>query len=321
MKLSPTSCRWPVVPARKIEPDTRELAAADADRFALAFSLVEVLLVVTLLSLIVLALMSVFSNTQAAFRASVTQTDVLEGSRSAMELISSDLRGLTASGSSSNITFSGPTVVNFATLANGTGYAPLPQTLPASPYSRLNLLNYFFMLGRNNNNQWVGIGYAVNHADNNTLYPLYRFYTNSAGNASSTPPPLGWFYNFQNNILYAHWTNMSHVMDGVVHLVVRARDPRGNWINYGAHGYTNAMNLNFPTPQTVYGEAQIYMFSNTVPAAVELQLGVLEDQAIQRALAFPTTTARTNYLAKQAGRTHIFRQLVSIPNVDPSAYQ
>ena len=40
-----------------------------------AFTLVEVMVVVTLLSLIVLALMTVFNSTQAAFRASVTQTE------------------------------------------------------------------------------------------------------------------------------------------------------------------------------------------------------------------------------------------------------
>ncbi len=56
------------------------------------FSLIEVLVVVSLLSLIVLVLMTVFNSTQAAFRAGVTQTDVLEGSRSAMELIVSDLK-------------------------------------------------------------------------------------------------------------------------------------------------------------------------------------------------------------------------------------
>jgi prepilin-type N-terminal cleavage/methylation domain-containing protein len=59
------------------------------------FSLVELLVAMTLLTLIVLALMAVFSSTQRAFRASVTQTDVLEGSRAAIDLISTDLRNLT----------------------------------------------------------------------------------------------------------------------------------------------------------------------------------------------------------------------------------
>jgi type II secretory pathway component PulJ len=44
-----------------------------------------VLVVVSLLSLIVLALMAVFNSTQRAFRASITQTDVLEGGRATMD--------------------------------------------------------------------------------------------------------------------------------------------------------------------------------------------------------------------------------------------
>ena len=62
------------------------------------FSMVEVLVTMTLLSLIVLALMAVFNSTQAAFRASVTQTDVLEGSRAAVDLITTDLRTMTPAG-------------------------------------------------------------------------------------------------------------------------------------------------------------------------------------------------------------------------------
>ena len=62
-----------------------------------AFTLVEVMVVMALLSLIVIALMGVFSSTQAAFRASVTQTDVLEGGRAAMDLIAGDLRAMTPS--------------------------------------------------------------------------------------------------------------------------------------------------------------------------------------------------------------------------------
>ncbi len=54
--------------------------------------MVELLVTMTLLSLIVLALMAVFNSTQKAFRANVTQTDVLEGSRAAMDMIATDLR-------------------------------------------------------------------------------------------------------------------------------------------------------------------------------------------------------------------------------------
>ncbi len=60
-------------------------------------------MVVVLLSFIVLALMAVFNSTQAAFRASVTQTDVLESGRAVMEMISDDLRAMTPAMDSSNL--------------------------------------------------------------------------------------------------------------------------------------------------------------------------------------------------------------------------
>ena len=56
------------------------------------FTLVEILVVLGLLSLIVYALMAVFASTQRAFRASLTQTDTLEGGRAVMDLIASDLQ-------------------------------------------------------------------------------------------------------------------------------------------------------------------------------------------------------------------------------------
>jgi prepilin-type N-terminal cleavage/methylation domain-containing protein len=290
------------------------------------FSLVELLLVMTLLSLIVFALMAVFNSTQKAFRASVTQTDVLEGSRAAVELIASDLRGLTPSGGVSN----GP--VNFSVLANGNysaAYLPLLQNLPGGSPQRTNLLNYFFMLGRENT-KWIGIGYVVDNTNASNLYPLYRFYAETNIQAD----PLSLFANFFNAVKFSEWTNMSHVIDGVVQLTVRAHDLQGRPINDYYQPYTNALNTQFLSPTTVppaspgYGEAQIYMYSNTVPASVELELGVMEDAAIARAESLPNNApglppndARTQFLEKQSGRVHLFRQRVTIPNVDPTAYQ
>ncbi len=60
-----------------------------------AFSLVEILTTMALLSLIVLALMTIFNSTQKAFRNSLTQTDILESGRMAMGLITGDLGGMT----------------------------------------------------------------------------------------------------------------------------------------------------------------------------------------------------------------------------------
>jgi prepilin-type N-terminal cleavage/methylation domain-containing protein len=274
-----------------------------------AFSLIEVLVVVSLLSLIVLALMAVFSSTQRAFRSAVTQTEVMEGSRATMDLMVTDLRGLTPSDGVSN----GP--VNLVVLANYTYYSPLVQTLPGSSASRTNLLNYFFVLGRNNTT-WTGTGYIVNTASTSPLYPLYRFYAET--NITCSPAVLSglFFTEIQN----AQWTNMSHLVDGVVQLNVRPYDVNGTWINNSVSSYTNVLNTYFYP--AAYGETQVYMVSNAVPASVELELGVLEDRPLAHAESLPlNSTAQLNYLAQQAGAVHLVRQRVTIPNVDPTAYQ
>jgi type II secretory pathway pseudopilin PulG len=297
-------------------------------RRATAFSLVEVLLVVTLLSLIVLALMAVFNGTQRAFRASVTQTDVLEGGRMAMDLVTADLRGMTPSDSVSNsLNYVPQSAVNFFTLANSTYYAPLVQTLPGSTSQRTNLLNYFFILGRVNT-KWTATAYIVDTATPSQPYALYRFYaeTNTANS------PLTLYNQFVNQVVQPQWTTnsafFSHILDGVVHLTARAYDTNGTWINNFYQPYTNLANAMFIPAAGGngygygYGEAQLFLYSNAVPASVDIELGVLEDQALARAESLAgNATAQQNYLAGQSGAVHLFRQRVAIPNLDTSAYQ
>jgi len=291
--------------------------------------MVELMVTMTLLTLIVFALMAVFSSTQTAFRASVTQTDVLEGSRAAVDLITTDLRGMTPSYGHYDWT-NGP--VNFYTWDNSfvptLTYQPLRQSLPGTGAQRLNVLNYFFFIGRNNQ-KWTATGYAVNSASNaGTLYPLYRFYAET--NIAVSPYFL--FVNFTNAIYYQQWTNLSHVLDGVVSLTVRPYDANGYWMTTNQLiissaaapiGQTNYCDNTYFSSNSVTGEMGVYFFSNAVPAAVELQMGVLEDRTLARAKSLPglPSPAQSNYLSQQAGHVHLFRERVTIPNVDLSAYQ
>ena len=324
----------------KFRPSPARAAAGIVSRaknvaaFSPAFSLVEVLITVTLLALIVLALMQVFSSTQTAFRASVTQTDVLEGSRNAMQMIADDLRGMRhadgkylATGNFISGTVISTNPVNFFALDNAYAYCsysgpallyhPLPQTLPASTgVARLNLLNYFFILG-SKNGKWTGVGYVVNATNEADLYPLYRFYAET----NTSAPPVAMYRAFVDAVNQAQWTNMSHIMDGVVHLVARAQDVNGVWLTNGYAFGQRHLGTNTWYSPPAWGEVSGMFFGNTVPAAVELQMGVIEDRTLQRAESLPTYNARTNYLSQQAGHVHVFRQLVTVPNVDPSAYQ
>ena len=289
-----------------------------------AFTLVEILVVVVLMSLIVLALMTVFSSTQAAFRASITQTDVLEGGRSVMGLIKNDLEPMTPSFGNSNSlvgVYNGLVPVNFYANINA-GYVPLIQTLTASPdnQQRTNVLEQFFILNHQNT-KWWGVGYAVLTNSPSGLYSLYRL---QYPPDESALDPRTIFTNQAVQNFFSNPTNGgSHLIDGVVHLTVRAYDNNGYWMtntyNFAGGQITTNKNVQFMLPSAL-GEVGFYMFSNTVPASVEIQLGVLEDRTLQRAQSIGGLI-QSDYLAQHAGQVHLFRQRIPIRNVDPSAYQ
>ncbi len=296
-----------------------------------AFTLIEVMVVVTLLSLIVIALMGVFSSTQAAFRASVTQTDILEGGRAAMDLIAGDLRAMTPSGGATNLSNSsnpawvladnGQIPVNFFVAVNA-AIPPLVQPLVASVSGtpRTNVLEDFFILSRENQT-WTGVGYiVVTNTVQNSLYSLYRFSMSTNLSAANGPAVL--FTNFINGISsYTNSPPWSHLLDGVVDFRVRAYDPNGFWLTNGYPSGTSSTVKDTTLISPVYGEVSCYMFSNSLPASVEIEMATLEDRTLQRASIWPNgSIAQSNYLAQQAGKVHVFRQRVAIPNVDPAAY-
>jgi len=286
-------------------------------QIANGFTLVEVMVVVVLLSLIVVVLMGVFNSTQTAFRASVTQTDVLEGGRAAMDLMAQDLKTMAPSLGASN------GAVNFFA-ANNPNYSPLVQSLTASPgnMQRTYVLQQFFVLSRVNQS-WTGTGYVVvTNSTQGNLYSLYRFSMTTNVSAFNSPAQL--YTNFLT-VSYTNSPPWSHLIDGVVELRVRAFDDNGGWmtntLNF-AGGQTNKNNnVLFLPPAS--GETGFYMFSNTLPASVEIEMATFEDRTLQRAGSFGSYQGATNYLAgqNQSGKVHVFRQRISIPNVDPSAYQ
>jgi len=284
------------------------------------FTLIEIMVVVSLLSLIVLALMAVFSSTQRAFRSGVTQTDVLEGGRAAVDLIASDLHGITPSGGVAAITN-----MNFLVANNASYSTPLVQPLPGSTVSRTNLLQQLFILNRQNT-KWWGVGYAVASNSPDGLFALYRMEFPSGGIVNGTNNPTA-IYSAITNFFASpsiETTNISHLINGVVNFSVRAYDQNGTWINAANAGYLAYTNFVQTTNTTIVsiqgGEAGLAMYSNVVPAAVELNLAVVEDRALARAQSFPTFASQTNYLSQQAGAVHVFRQRVIIPNVDRTAY-
>ncbi len=300
------------------------LSTLDPRPSTTAFTLIEVMVVVALLALMIVALMAVFSNTQRAFRANLTQTDVLESGRMTMDLIRGDLEAMAPSFGRSNVVFFGsPTNdINFSVALTELASPPSPliQPLVGGNQQRTNLLETFFILSRGNiggSPSWIGTGYLVNsNSPDGALYPLYRFYmvTNMM---TGTPASL---YNAYVSTPATNATVWSHLLDGVVDLTVRAFDLNGVWMTNGyGFGQSNTLkNAEFLAPE--FGEVPFYMFSNSLPASVEIEMGVLEDRALEHAESL-NGALQTGYLQKQSGAVHLFRQRATIRNVDPSAYQ
>ena len=283
-----------------------------------AFTLIEVMVVAALMALIILALMTVLNGAQAAFRAGVTQTGVLESGRAMSDLIKSDLETMTPS--FVPLINTNPPVPNFWE----TNTATLVQPLPASGNSRTNVLQDLFFLIRQNQT-WTGVGYFVRTNDNGSspiglatsgLGALYRFKEDQSSQQFKNNPGLLFSdFNVACTNVNLNPTNTSLLLDGVLDLRIRAFNIQGGWID------TNSINI-FATNH-VAGEVGFYAFySNAVPSAVEIQLGILEDRSLQRARSAGDLKA---YLQNPAigvvGKVHIFRQRAWIRNVDPSAYQ
>jgi Asp/Glu/hydantoin racemase len=63
-----------------------------------------------------------------------------------------------------------------------------------------------------------------------------------------------------------------------------------------------------------------YFLSNAVPAYVEVELGVLEPQILERYRSIGVPAAQRAYLEQHVAQVHLFRQRVAVRNVDFSAY-
>jgi hypothetical protein len=287
-------------------------------RVTAAFTLVEIMVVMILLSVIVLGLMAMFGQTQRAFQAGMAQTDQLEGGRMFTDLLVRDLQQITPTHETNGMNF----------YAQIPAYTPLLQLLPASPLSRTNLIENLFFTSRYNQT-WSGIGYYVRtnpsfFGNINPVGTLYRFETNvpisSMGGDNSLLPYLT-YLNATNPL------NISKILDGVVEFRVRCYDLNGMLLTNGnpsivSNSYWSITNAQgFGALQYPQDEVLFYGFSNNiVPAYVEVQVGVLEPAILKRLRSIPDPIAQSNYLANHAGNVQLFRERIAVRNVDPSAY-
>ena len=216
--------------------------------FPFAFTLIEILVTMAMLSFIVLGLLATFNQVQRAFTSAQGQTDFHEASRAAIGLMVQDLEQMAAVNAPPLPFNADPTALNtmnfFAirdqspNLLNGSAqYVPLPEGAPTTwPYQqRINLIQKFFVLTKANLD-WVGIGYQViPDSPGSAVGSLYRFTITNGYRLDATGhvipaqryPP----YNFQD-LMSADFSKglmdtTNRIADGVVHLRLVAYDTNG----------------------------------------------------------------------------------------------
>ncbi len=259
---------------------------------AAGFTLLEMLVAVTILTLIIYGLFAMFNQTQRAFHRSVTQVDVMESGRAAVDLLARELEQVTATHVSgfNNLYFtvntnigSGPLALNNsygATNLFGTNGAPVIQDL-------------FFVT--RTGNQWSGFGYFVDRASTNYsedasafnagVGTLYRFNTNTVRLSTG---------NNTNNLAFMFATSKpadyQRITDGIVHLRVRGFDRNGN--ERAANVFTG----------------------DDLPAYIDLEVGILEPKVLAEAKARGTAANIQNFLStgRAAGAVHLFRHRIAI---------
>jgi prepilin-type N-terminal cleavage/methylation domain-containing protein len=268
-----------------------------------AFSLVEVLIAVALMSIIVLGLMATFSQTQRAFRSGLTQADFMEAGRTTLDLLAREVEQVAPTRLTNT--------VNFRVEAN----AAIPwftQNLPGATRPRTNFLQTLTFAARDNQT-WSGIGYAVVTNDSPLIGTLYRCETN----APAVNP--AWVATLtQPASVFA--AQSSRVVDNVVHFRVRAFDQYGRLFSPDVYGAGLDGHLGILPGRPGTDEIQCQFLYDAVPAYAEIELGILDDKTADRARNMPAT-AQLSYLQNQAGHVHIFRQRIPIRSFDPSAIQ
>lgn len=300
-----------------------------------AFSLLEMLVVMAMLTTIVLGLYSVFDHTQKALRSNNAQVDVMETGRAAMDLLSRELEAAMATGQIGTNTNCFH-MTNTVSVYNTTTRDGFTMRLNDGT-TRTNVLEDLFFMGRSNN-WWTGYGYFVGAVSNNMIVTnvvwasgLGTLYRSTAQNvpSQSVPPVMqpvmqfhdvSQFNSLVQQLVFGHWylTNSYQIADGVVHFRVRPLDSYGQlMVPYMVDAYGNTVTnhnvLNEVNPPIAH-EYPMRFASNQLPAFLEVELGLLPPQVLQRVRAIENASAQRNFLTNQANAVVLFNKVIRLRN-------
>lgn len=278
-----------------------------------AFSLMELLLAVSISIIIIGALYTIFHHTQRALIASVTQVDVLESGRAAMDIITRDLAQITASGVAGGtnlLCFQSPT------------YKPVRQAL-ADGSVRTNVLQEVYLLSRVGK-EWTQTGYRVLYASNG-VGTLARFTFTT--NFYNRRPSSNMLAHLARIVIEQEPTNFMALAEGVIHFRLQPYDELGLLISWDT---TNRLTNKWLYPQLLLGtnvfvwkdreptETRYAFLSNALPSYLELELGILEPRARDQFQAFAAGSVMAErFLSNRAGQVHLFKQRIPLRESSP----
>lgn len=281
----------------------------------IGFSLIELLVSMGLLSVIVLALFSMFDQTQKALHNAVGQVDVMEPGRSAMDLLTREIERGRATKFAR--------VTNLAILRldrNG------PYFIPGTSdgLHRDSALNELYYLTPLRGNQWTAQGWFLaseadpsQPPDASKLASLYRF---ESTNVIALRGPA------VTNLFAQQWTEFNRrstnlnqfnrFLDGVVFFRAAAYSATGlplDTLLRPADVPSGVIITNF--------NASISMtaFTNqALPSALEIEVGLLPPKLLSQYRALPSgpginlVAIRSNFFTQHGGDVLVFRERISL---------
>jgi len=315
-----------------------------------AFSLIELMLALAIMGVIVGALYGMFHHTQKALRANVTQVDVLEAGRAAMDFLVRDFSQLAASRGQRETNLlvamsplsvygsGGSRLQSLYYVTNPppdfAGYNPVVQNLMVAGAKRTNILAEAYLLNRIGD-RFLGTSYRVINATNG-VGTLAR----AGGELLARHMAHGWL---SSNVLTQPASAYAPIVDRVVHFRIQAYDPTAlpiTWdttrrftngiVDLNADGYTNwldAARLYHPAvvlytnmfvgQDRIPTETTFLFMTNALPTYLEIELGLLEPKAYDQYRAFDAGSEMAHrFLANRAAQVHLFRQRIPIRQAD-----
>ena len=304
-----------------------------------AFSVIELLLAVAIMGVIIYALYSMFNQTQKALRNTETQSGVSDKARAIMEMLAREVEQAQPTHLSVVIRGDLHQVTNYYSQMDFLQRIQGDNRENSGVRRRTNVLESFYFTATETN-WWNVVGYKVNHATN-VVGELKRYaWTNNFRHhpVNFVTATAGFHTQSITNEQFFH-----HIADGVIHFKITPYDARGYQLAYNTTNrqpdtyriYRTRANGAVMTPLTNYCDVatnyhanvllqQFTNFStnysyttfrsNALPAYIELELGMLEEDALRQyySMLSDNNPNAASFLSDKISKVHLFRQRIPI---------